>query len=75
MTRRQAINHLRIAGYHHDMRSFTRLYVENRVSIKTAREAFAEGERMRDGGMACTCSDCKQAPARLLRMLSEDKRP
>lgn len=71
MTRRQAINHLRVAGYHADMRSFTRLYVENRVSIKAAREAFAEGQRMRDGGMPCTCIDCQQAPARLLRLIRE----
>lgn len=72
MTRQQAINHLRVAGYHADMRSFTRLYVENRVSIKAAREAYAEGERMRDNGVLCTCSDCKQAPARILRMIRED---
>ena len=74
MTRRQAINHLRVAGYHRDMRAFTRLYVENRVSIQAAREAYAEGERMRDGGMRCDCYDCKQAPASIQRLLTENDR-
>lgn len=73
MTRRQAINHLRVAGYHADMASFTRLYVENRVSIQAARAAYAEGERMRDNGVQCTCFDCKHAPAKIRRVLTEDK--
>lgn len=46
MTRKLALDALRVAGFEHDRRAFTRLYIENRVSIQAAERAFREGRRL-----------------------------
>lgn len=46
MTRAQALVRIRAAGAEGDRRAFVRLYVENRVSIAAATEAWNEGVRL-----------------------------
>lgn len=59
MKRDDALAYIRIAGYHDDARQFTRLYVENRISITAAREAYRTGQNQRAAGVPCTCNQCK----------------
>ncbi len=61
--REVAITKLRVAGYHNDRATWTRVYVENRVGYATAKAAFAEGERARLRGIRCECHECKLAQA------------
>ena len=49
---------LRIAGYHNDSKAFSRLYVENRISLLAAKQAWDEGRRQQHAGMPCTCDAC-----------------
>lgn len=59
MTKREnALGWMRIAGYHDDKRTFTRLLFENRVSRKAADEAWQQGQRQKQAGMRCTCYYC-----------------
>lgn len=58
--RENALAWMRIAGYHDDRRKFTRLLIENRVKKEDADAAFATGQRLKAGGMACACPDCKR---------------
>ena len=58
MKRQDALNLIRYAGYHNDAASLTRLYVENRVSLETARAKFREGAQMKANGMKCQCREC-----------------
>jgi hypothetical protein len=51
----------KVAGYHNDMKSFTRVYVESRLSLVVAQEAYNQGIKLRESGMKCTCSKCKEA--------------
>lgn len=60
MKRADALAWIRIAGYHDDTASYTRLYIENRVSYTAARAAFTAGRAQRAAGSRCTCSDCKK---------------
>lgn len=46
MTRNQALAAIKAAGAQGDMRAFTRLYVENRISLPVARQAYREGVRL-----------------------------
>lgn len=62
MKRKDALNALRFAGYHGDNARATVLYIENRVSIAAANEAFAQGARAKRNGIPCGCNDCKAAP-------------
>ncbi len=55
-----AIALIRTAGYHNDSATFTRLYVENRISLKVAKRAFAEGRKLKAGGVGCTCLECQE---------------
>jgi hypothetical protein len=61
MTRIQATTYLRIAGYHDDRAAFTRLYVENRISLPAAKEAYRSGQQAKKVGVRCDCNDCKGA--------------
>lgn len=45
MTRKQAIACIRAAGAEGDRKAFMRLYVENRISLQVANEAWQEGQR------------------------------
>ena len=58
MTRAQAINHIRIAGYHDDRARYARLYVENRISRTAAAQAFSDGRSLRAKGVRCGCNIC-----------------
>ncbi len=60
MTREQALTYLRVAGYHGDRASFTRLYVENRVSYVAAKKAYEQGRAALARGISCNCNDCKR---------------
>ena len=60
MKREQAIDLLRFAGYHGDRTSFTRLYIENRVSYAAAKQAYSQGEAAKSRGLGCGCNDCKK---------------
>lgn len=60
MKRKDALNHIRVAGYHEDKKSFIRLKVENRVSNQCANDAYREGMRQRDAGVKCNCYECKE---------------
>lgn len=46
MIRKQALEHMKHAGATGDRARFTRLYIENRVSLAIARAAFDEGQRL-----------------------------
>jgi hypothetical protein len=59
MTRNSAISYLRIAGYHDDIKSFVRLYVENKISKSVADRAYNEGKKQRVNGVPCKCYQCK----------------
>lgn len=56
--REQALGWIRVAGYHEDSAAFTRLYIENRVSLAAAKEAFRNGRAQRAAGVPCSCRDC-----------------
>lgn len=45
LTRKQALAAIKAAGTQGDKRSFTRLYVHNRISYEAAIEAYREGQR------------------------------
>jgi hypothetical protein len=45
MTRKQALAAIKAAGASGDQKAFLRLYVENRVALHAAQEAFEEGKR------------------------------
>jgi len=47
-----------IAGYHRSEKMFTRLYLENTVSIFVANKAFINGENARFNGEKCICDHC-----------------
>ena len=57
--REQWIAAARIAGYHGDSKTFTRLLVESRVSRSTLAEAWRNGAMARARGVECHCLDCK----------------
>lgn len=63
MTRKQALEICRYAGYHNDEKLFTRTYIENRISYQKAREAFAQGGKAKDNGIKCTCRLCQNQPS------------
>lgn len=52
---------LRVAGYHDDQATFTRAYVEGRVSYQVAKEAFRVGRAQRAAGVRCDCHECREA--------------
>ena len=45
MTRKQALAAMESAGAADDRQAFTRLYVENRISLAVANEAWRRGAR------------------------------
>jgi ketopantoate hydroxymethyltransferase len=61
MTRKQRLVAMRVAGYHGDTRTFTRLYIEGRVSMPAAQEAYAQGVKAKEAGVPCSCFECKEA--------------
>ncbi len=59
MKRNDLINLLTFAGYHGDEAGWTRMVVENRVSIITAGRAYSRGIEARKAGTPCGCSECE----------------
>lgn len=49
--RELTLAHMRIAGYDNDSASWTRLLVENKISYAVAKQAWADGVRMRQAGI------------------------
>lgn len=60
MKRTDALSALRLAGYHNDSGSFTRVYVENRISHKVAQQEWSLGVAAKLAGVRCTCFECKE---------------
>jgi len=63
MTRKQRLEAIKVAGYHDDRRTATRLYIEGRLSLPAMQEAFAKGAQARAAGVPCSCFECKEAIA------------
>ena len=61
MTRKRALAAIFAAGYHEDRKTFTRVYVENRVSFLAANREYIDGQIARRNGLRCTCHECQQA--------------
>lgn len=61
MKRKDALEWMRIAGYHNDKAAFTRLLIENRVGKAAADAAFFTGRAQREAGVKCGCHECKAA--------------
>lgn len=64
MKREHLLTYLRVAGYHNDAAAYTRLLIENRISMKAAKAAFAAGSKARESGVPCDCRTCKIERAR-----------
>lgn len=59
MTKREkAIATLKVAGYHQDKSLFTKVYIENRLNIQVAQQAYEVGYKMKQNGMKCNCCEC-----------------
>lgn len=41
--RELVLGHMRVAGYENDRKAWTRLYVENKISLAVAEEAWRNG--------------------------------
>lgn len=64
MTARQsALIGARVAGYHGDSRTFTRLLVEARVRRELMNAEWQRGADMRKAGIPCGCHGCQRALA------------
>lgn len=50
MSRKQALENIKIAGYNGDRMTFLRIYTESRISKKSADEAFQLGQKLRKKG-------------------------
>lgn len=62
MTQREtALTLARIAGYHDDSATFTRLIIEKRVNRQAMQEAFLNGRQAKASGMKCSCHNCRNA--------------
>lgn len=55
----KALAALRVAGYHEDKKTFTRVYIENRINLQTAILEYNKGIDNKRNGMICTCGQCK----------------
>lgn len=55
-----ALSSCRVAGYHNDKMAFTRAYIDNRLSIAAANEAWQQGVKQRESGLKCNCSQCRE---------------
>lgn len=60
MTKREiALANARVAGYHQDRRTFTRLRVESRVHVQYLNAAWHAGQKAKAAGVPCDCRECK----------------
>lgn len=59
MTAREfALETIKIAGYHNDVKTFTQVFVLSRLSREAANQAFITGQTMKENGVKCDCEDC-----------------
>lgn len=56
--RKLTLDLIRIAGYHNDAKSFTRLYCESNISRAAANEAWQNGVNQKLNGVKCNCKEC-----------------
>ena len=61
-----ALGRMRMAGFHGDRAAFTRLYIESRIVLDRALDAFMEGQRAREAGARCGCFACTREPKKPL---------
>lgn len=61
MQRATALTLAKVAGYHNDSRSFTRLIIESRVARPKLTEAWQHGVTAKRNGVRCDCRDCRSA--------------
>jgi hypothetical protein len=60
MSRREtSLTLARIAGYHENTASLTRLYIESRVSRRAMTQAFQNGRLAKKSGAKCHCHECR----------------
>lgn len=64
MKRNDIIAALRFAGYHTDKQTFTRIIIENHISVACAEKAYASGVKLKSEGAKCLCRDCMKAEVR-----------
>lgn len=57
------LTNARIAGYHHDATTFTRLIIEARVARDAMNKAWRTGQEQRKNGMPCGCWQCNHRRA------------
>ena len=60
MKRKQAIEDIKVAAYHEDIKQAMRIYVESRVSHRSYTLAVAEGRRLKAAGVPCSCHGCNK---------------
>lgn len=49
--RELTLAHMRIAGYDDDHAAWTRLYIEHKISLAVAKEAWRQGKAMKAAGV------------------------
>jgi hypothetical protein len=59
MTKKSALVHVKIAGYHEDLKTGTRILIESGLSRTDYDHAFNAGRAAKEGGMKCACMKCK----------------
>lgn len=73
MNRAQVLSAARVAGYHGDSATYTRLVIEHQVSRTDMRAAWTSGAAAKTKGVACDCRDCKSAANEARGTLSADE--
>jgi transposase len=58
MKRKDVLELIKVAGYHNDTKTHTRLYVENRISMSSANEYWSMGVQAKKNGIKCNCNSC-----------------
>ncbi len=58
MKRTDALAAIRVAAYHDDDRTATRIYVEHRMGRAAFDAAISQGRDQRKAGMRCNCWTC-----------------
>lgn len=61
MTKREAVlQMIKVAGYHSDSRTATRLLIENPISRKNYNLAWDAGVAAKRAGVPCNCRQCQK---------------
>lgn len=60
MKRQTVIDLIGVAGYHNDKSRYTRLLIENRISLANAQKAYSDGIKAKEAGVKCACYDCNK---------------